>query len=198
VVEPVTDLSLQEIRLLSEGGDSEVRLLLSIRNSGTLPLENFPIRLTVDQLLNISEVYEGRLEPGEQVAYPLDFSLSGQLNQRNTLRYVCVTLGTAGEDAQPSNNRACTSLGASFSILSPFPNPTNEAFEVSLVLPGQENVQMQLISTAGALLKDLTFTDTRAGLNTFVLDVAEMVSGTYLLRISYRNESSTYRLQVGP
>jgi PKD repeat protein len=197
VVEPVTDLSLQNISLLSGEDDSQLRLLLILRNNGTLPLQDFPIRLTVDELLSIEERFEGVLQPGEQISYPLDFSLSGQRNRRSQLRYLCATLGVSG-DVNLSDNRGCTSLEERLSVIAPYPNPAGESVEVSLVLPQSETVQLELISPRGELLRDWSFSDTRVGLNTFSLEVANLVAGSYLLRVAYRETSQTYRLMVGP
>ena len=197
VVAPVTDVSLQSISLLSGEDDGQLRLLLILRNNGTLPLQDFPIRLTVDELLSIEERFEGVLQPGEQISYPLDFSLSGQRNRNNRLRYLCATLDVSG-DVRLSDNRGCTSLEERLSVIAPYPNPAGDAVEVSLVLPQSASVQLELLSPKGELVRNWIFSDTQAGLNTFSLEVADLVVGSYLLRIAYQETAQTYRLMVGP
>jgi len=197
VVEPVTDLQLSQLRLLSAAEDTEVRLLLTLRNRGTVPMQDFPIQLTVGEQVSLRETYEGVLEPGATVNYPLSFSLTGTARQRAALAYVCATLGAEG-DVYLSDNRACASLESDFTVIDPFPNPTQEVFEVAVILPEAEAVQFQLITTKGELLRELNFADTQAGLNNFALDVSELRSGTYFLQVSYRGRTETHRLMVGP
>lgn len=51
---------------------------------------------------------------------------------------------------------------------------------------------------AGEVVRDWSFSDTLTGLNAFSLEVADLVTGSYLLCIAYRETAQTFRLMVGP
>ncbi|MFP4095592.1 MAG: PKD domain-containing protein, partial [Cyclobacteriaceae bacterium] len=196
VVEPVIDIALTNLSLLSEQGESPIRLLLSLHNKGTVPLTNFDITLTLDAVLTISEPFEGTLQPGERISYPLDFAVSGQLNSATQLRYACITLGGLSEEVSLSDNRACLNLQNEFSIIAPFPNPASGRLVFSAILPQAEPLQYSLYNSEGQLMQSLSFEGTRAGLNTFEVDVSDMVEGYYLLQLGYEGRVETFRVLV--
>ncbi|WPP52610.1 PKD domain-containing protein [Catalinimonas niigatensis] len=198
VVMPVTDLQLQRVSLLSEEGEPDIRLLLTVRNGGTLSMSGFDITLTLDQVLTIHQTFEGTIGPGETINYPLDFSISTQLNQEIDLRYICATLEEKAEDINISNNRSCASLNDDFSVIAPYPNPSGDVFKIDMVLPRQEVVFVRLLSIGGELLQNLSFDNTKAGLNTFTIDVSAMVPGNYILQVEYQEHRQTHRLMVSP
>ncbi|WKN29792.1 PKD domain-containing protein [Porifericola rhodea] len=198
VVEPVSDLQLERVSVLSEEGDPGIIMLLTIRNNGTLKAGQFSIDISLDQVLNISKIFDRELGPGEVVNFPLDFSVSTQQSRNIDLKYVCATLENHPEEENLANNRYCTSLENNFTVISPYPNPSKDKIQVDLVLPQQENVDIKLMTIQGETLQNLTFSNTKTGLNTFTLDVSTMVSGYYLLQVDYLTYSKVHRLVVNP
>jgi len=198
VVEPVSDLQLERVSVLSEEGDPGISMLLTIRNNGTLKAGQFSIDISLDQVLNISKIFDRELGPGEVVNFPLDFSVSTQQSRNIDLKYICATLENLPEEENLANNRYCTSLENNFTVISPYPNPSKDKIQVDLVLPQQENVDIKLMTIQGETLQNLTFSNTKTGLNTFTLDVSTMVSGYYLLQVDYLTYSKVHRLVVNP
>ncbi|WP_341295335.1 PKD domain-containing protein [Catalinimonas locisalis] len=198
VVAPSYDLQLQRISLLSEEDDPNVRLLLTVRNLGNLTVSDFEIAMTLDEVLTITESFEGSIEPGEIINYPLDFTISSQLNQGIDLRYICATLSALADEEDITDNRTCLSLNNDFSVIAPYPNPSAEKIKVDMVLPQKEIVRFSLLTTKGELVENIVFNDTKAGLNTFNIDVSKMITGSYFLQVGYLDRTETYRLMVGP
>ncbi|WP_277476819.1 PKD domain-containing protein [Catalinimonas alkaloidigena] len=198
VVAPSYDLQLQRISLLSEEGDPNISLLLTMRNLSNLTVSDFDISITLDEVLTITESFEGSLEPGEIINYPLDFTISSQLNQDIDLRYICTRLSALPDEKNITNNRTCLSLNNTLSVMSPHPNPSSERVMVEMVLPQKDIVRFSLLTTKGELVENIVFNDTKVGLNTFEIDVSKMITGNYLLQVGYSDHSETYRLMVGP
>lgn len=198
VVSPFSNLQLQRISLLSEEDDPNVRLLLTIRNLGNLTVSDFDIAITLDEVLTITESFEGSIEPGEIINYPLDFTISSQINQDIDLRYICATLSALPEEDDITDNRTCLSLNNDFSVIAPYPNPSAEKIKVDMVLPQKEIVRFSMLTTKGELVENIIFSDTKVGLNTFNIDVSKMITGKYFLQVGYLDRTETYRLMVRP
>jgi hypothetical protein len=75
-----------------------------------------------------------------------------------------------------------------------YPNPASDYFNVAFNLPRRENVTMQVISSTGALVQELTFPNTLNQTYTFT---REMFSpGLYILKINSPTLQEIKRLVI--
>ncbi len=200
VEEPVWDVALENVRVLSEE-QGIYQILLTIRNTGTVPVTAVPVHLAIDQLLALQETFQGYLSPGEKTNFPMSVTLSSQVNQRIAVNYICATLLNGDEqlpDPHTADNRNCTSMADTFLSIMPYPNPVEDELEVSLLLPQAQPVRMVLENTDGRQVQSFAFSETQSGLNTFTLPLTALPQGQYLLQVYYAEVRKTYRLLVHP
>ena len=202
VVPPVQDLRLEAISLSESPIGGARQLLLTLSNRGTLVASGITVTITLDEAVTIQEQLTQPVLPGETLVYPTRFQLPvAQRNQRNPLRYLCVSL--VANDAnfveeQPENNRDCISLNQQLNVEPPFPNPASEQLQVSVILPEADAVSLRLMNQEGKVLRQHRQEATVAGLNTFLLNVKGLPVGAYLLQITYQGEHRQFRVGVGP
>ena len=201
VVVPVQDLRLDEITVSENTTGDAQQILLSVTNQGSLVASGITITVNLDEAVTVQEQLTQPVLPGETVVYPLRFQLPvAQRNQRNPLRYLCVSLA-ANEanvvEEHPEDNRQCVSLNQQLNVEPPFPNPASDELRISVILPASDAVALRLMNQEGKVLRQYRREAAPAGLNTFVLNVQGMPVGAYVLQITYQGEQRQFRVAVG-
>jgi PKD repeat protein len=202
VVKPVFDMSLDNITLQPvANGNNSTNIILTVSNSGTLPVQGFYAEVKVDHQLAVERSFGSVIEPGATLNFPLGVAFSDINNSEQNTRYICATL-TPLEDnfveTEKDDNIFCLNLEESFFSLPPFPNPVQGLLQISLILPDAEGVNVVMATVNGDILQNYTFPDVQAGLNTLQLDVSTFPTGVYLLQIRYQGRPNAYRVVVNP
>ncbi len=196
VVDPIWDLVLENIRLVTDTKSGSRQIILTIRNAGTLTVRDFPVSIRIDQRVEVQEMFTGYLKPGERINHTVTFTLPAQ---PISLGYLCATLlngeGTLPDSHLP-DNRACVNMESTFSSLLPYPNPVKDVLDVSLILPDAQLVKIIVENAQGKQLRARTYHNTKPGLNIFPIDCSGFPHGTYFVHIYYQDKKQTYRILV--
>ena len=182
-------------------GDAQ-QILVSVSNQGSLVASGITVTVNLDEAVTVQEPLTQPVLPGETIVYPLRFQLPVKSrNQRNPLRYLCVSL-EANEasfpEENPDNNRQCLSLNQQLNVEAPFPNPARDQLRIPVILPTSDAVALRLMNQEGKVLREYWQEAAPAGLNTFLLNVKGMPVGAYLLQVTYQGKQWQFRVAVEP
>jgi hypothetical protein len=118
--------------------------------------------------------------------------------------YVCVEgqikTPVGFTDADLTNNHACyTKEGSQSAILTTYPNPTEDMFTASIVLPESIAVDIEVFDVMGRRVNVITQgTLLEAGLHKFNVDATSWSSGMYTLVLKTETERKAVKLLVKP
>lgn len=184
---PDVDLSLMTI---APNVDGTSKVIVTIANKGNTFLKNLPIRLDVSGNVTLETIVQETIAPFSMYNLVLDFGIA----QSGALEFLCASTTLDG-DLHPEGNRICSQLKSEVAILSPYPNPVKDALTVEWVAQEGEAVVVKLDNTVGNSVIDFTETSA-AGLNQKRLDVSNLRSGIYILRIMSPTHTKTHRILV--
>ena len=74
-------------------------------------------------------------------------------------------------------------------MLEPRPNPAFSEVTVPFILPSEGPLRITLMDLYGNLLEDIQTPSAPAGVNFHTLPVGHLRSGTYVLRVIFRDET---------
>lgn len=190
---PRIDLVLRSFNYLDV--DGKVRFILSVANLGTIDQTGFGIEISVDNSLSVVETYPGQLRAGQSVSYAPQFELvvSGA-----PIEKVCIRLipNESGDEVElsPSDNINCSSFSEGFLLNSPYPNPVEDRLTFELILPGEGDVEISLLSMTGQPVFSEKYSGLKAGLTSISLQMGHLHQGLYMLRIQGAGNEAVRRI----
>ena len=200
VVDPQLDIVLEELIILSDTSQAD-QLLLTVRNQGTLIIDVIDVLVNLGDVVSLKEKIDGPFLPGERASFPLKTTLTTVRNQLTPIEYICASVtGISGQvvEENTSDNRVCITLSSPVLLESPYPNPARDEVVLSVLLEEPGEIQVKLISNAGEMLLSDYIQDAQAGLNALKLDVSQVPSGIYALKISALGQTLVRRIIVNP
>jgi hypothetical protein len=96
----------------------------------------------------------------------------------------------------PAAATGIRNVNASNVSVETFPNPATDIFTVRFNLDRTQDVDIQLFSIDGKLIKNLTSKKMAAGVFTETFNTEGMAHGLYLLRINFEGKNQTQRLLI--
>jgi PKD repeat protein len=186
VVSPVADVVLNAINPLATGNTT--RFALDIHNSGTILLhDNLEIVFRLDNGAEVVEVFRDTLHAEENNAlYIPGFSLGNTLSAR----LLCVALRVKNnENKIVAADKGCINLDELAVVTNIYPNPAADHFQIDVIIPTKEAIELKVLDRNGALIFNKVYTDVTAGLNEFVIDARTYRSGMYLVQVKYQGLS---------
>ena len=198
VLNPVQDVRLESLSIVDNPNGPGQRLLLTVRNVGSLPADSVSVTINFGDAVSVQEGLPEPLLAGETRVYVTRFQLPASTS---TVRYLCATLrvdDVSFVDARPEDNRNCASLDQQLTVEPPFPNPAADRLQVPVILPEAAAVSLRLTDLNGKVMQSYRQADAPAGLNTFIIRTKGMPVGTYLLQIDYQGEQRQFRVSVAP
>lgn len=184
---PDVDLSLMTI---TPNADGTSKIIVTIANKGNTFLKNLPISLDVSGNVTLQTTVGETIAPFSMYNLVLDFAIA----QTQALEFLCASTTLEG-DLNPEGNRICNQLKSETAILSPYPNPAVSLLTVEWVAQEGEEVEVKLVDTDGKSVINFTEIST-AGLNQKTLDITNLRSGIYILRIVSPTRGKTHRILV--
>ncbi len=182
-IEPVVDLALTDIQLVEDGDNYEI--VLDVKNSSNLPIEAMSVNVELQNQFSVSEQLYQRINAGEESIVMLGTSIP---KSTHGPAYLCISISSAYDEdtANLTDNEACITIEPKISFEPPYPNPATTETSLRYILPEGGNASIEVYDVAGNLeiLKD--YEDLPAGLNQFILNVANLDSGTYLVKFRYK------------
>ena len=177
--------------------NGQVELTVGLKKNGTIIVINPTIEIKIADKLALTQKIEAILMPGEKNDYSIDFSILKNPNE--ALQYLCFSISNnygAYEEANPYDNEECINIDQEFSVLDPYPNPSETYMKVPVILPAPGSCQLQLTSENGSNVLAKTFKDLVAGLNTIELDLTPYRNGIYLLTIKFSGIDITKKIVI--
>jgi hypothetical protein len=88
-----------------------------------------------------------------------------------------------------ASDQRCLTFNDAFRVLEPRPNPAFSEVTVPFILPSEGPLRITLMDLYGNLLEDIQTPSAPAGVNFHTLPVGHLRSGTYVLRVIFRDET---------
>jgi len=181
VVIPVYDLAITDVRI--EVVDQQLSMIVELANNGTIIINNPDLKIDIDETITLNHKLEGRLMPGDEKIFQIDFDI---VLGSQPINYLCFSLNSslgAYEDINPYDNTYCISLENDFNALEPYPNPARDFVNFPVILPSGSQGQMIVTSDKGGIVYQKDFKSLNAGLNLFELDLTTFARGIYIVNI---------------
>jgi PKD repeat protein len=203
ILENRTDLAITQLFVQDQNGFYTIGA--DLENRGSTPISSVDLLLRSNNFTVLKETWEGLLEAGQHEIYVF----SAQLPASDPLttvfeNYVCVEgqikTPVGFTDADLTNNYACyTKEGSQSAILTTYPNPTEDMFTASIVLPESIAVDIEVFDVMGRRVNVITQgTILEAGLHKFNVDATSWSSGMYTLVLKTETERKAVKLLVKP
>jgi len=203
ILENRTDLAITQLFVQDQNGFYTIGA--DLENRGSTPISSVDLLLRSNNFTVLKETWEGLLEAGQHEIYVF----SAQLPASDPLttvfeNYVCVEgqikTPVGFTDADLTNNYACyTKEGSQSAILTTYPNPTEDMFTASVVLPESIAVDIEVFDVMGRRVNVITQgTILEAGLHKFNVDATSWSSGMYTLVLKTETERKAVKLLVKP
>jgi PKD repeat protein len=194
VVIPVFDLAIANVA--SEEVNGKLKLFVELMNNGTIIVNNPNIRIDIDERISLNQQLEGRLMPGDIKKFEIDFEV---FLKNENINYICFsTEKTLGNyvDSNPYNNTQCLSIEHIFTVLEPYPNPSNTFVELPIILPSSGGCYIRMVNQAGKLVFAREFKNLPPGLNVIKVDLSTYSQGIFLFNIRHGDHESTKKIVI--
>ena len=194
VVIPVFDLAITNAG--AEEVSGKLKMFVELMNKGTIIVNNPQIHIDIDDRISLNHQLEGRLMPGDIQKFEMDFEV---FVKNENLNYICFsTEKTLGNyiDSNPYNNVQCLSIENSFTVMDPYPNPSNTFVELPIILPSSGKCDIRMVSQGGDLIFTREFKNLPPGLNVIKVDLSTYSQGLYLFNIKFGSSESTKKVVI--
>jgi PKD repeat protein len=201
VLEPLVDISLDQLFLDEESGWYTVGVLIT--NNGTSNVVSIPFSLETEKGALFNETFSGLLYPTKDTIYvfngkPPAISAIEDVEQA----FVCVS-GIANSitgltETLLSDNGICENLkDYSVSLIPLSPNPASSEVNVSILVSEDSNLSIDLLDAQGRLISTiLPFQLLSSGTYNYLLNIRELSSGSYFIRLKTENENLMEKLLI--
>ncbi len=189
VVVPVFDLMLSGLICTEING--YIQFSAEIQNLSTVTITNMEVEAWVQGAQPALENWQGELFIGNTLNYETPYSLLAPPGAM----YCCLRIGEVTGVISDSvfNKTLCVPLKNEFTVFTPFPNPTDGAFQMHLIIPITDEAVIVISDLQGKVLYEQT-TQLSSGLHTLSFNGEFLSSGVYTVTVYYRGERKVVRL----
>ncbi len=187
VAYPDLDITVKAVTTNLSGNTIQVTAWLY--NAGTLDVSNMELSAHLDNGPPIHEMWNGFLAPHAILGYTFNSSFE---NVNNRYSVVCadVLSVNAKDDDDLSNNHSCAPVTGEFTVLDPFPNPTDDEIFFMFILPSSGKVNAQIYDVRGREVEIVSDKEMQKGLNTFDYPTLKLEQGMYLMRLTFGDKTA--------
>lgn len=190
VVIPRVDLTMQNFSLANDPTTGSSRAIVTIYNSGNIPLTNPEVKIDLAGGAMLKEAIQGTVVPGKSITTTLSLEIIPR-----AIEYVCA-LVNATSDVDPSNDEKCLSLSNTDYLFSPYPNPASGNVNMDWISSGTEDVKVSVYKTTGELAFQQQFSNVAPGLVQLSISTTTLSNGLYLIRFEGAKAQKTFRIMV--
>ncbi|TAL62191.1 MAG: PKD domain-containing protein, partial [Bacteroidetes bacterium] len=185
---PVLDVGINDMLAVNSSGIIQVSAFLE--NKGTLDITTIELSAYLDDGTPVHEFWTGFAGPKDSVPYFFKSSFE-MVNNKHSIVCVEVKKVNGQQDYVFSNNIKCVAITDEFTLLNPFPNPTNGEVYFFFVAPDASHVKAEVLDARGRVIA--TPFDGRAskGLNQVPYNTVKLEKGMYWVKLSYGDKVST-------
>ncbi len=191
---PAYDLAIQEIQGANTADATNI--VLRISNLATVDVEGIDLVIALENGIKLLEPLDAFIRYKSSIIYTLDTRLPAD----TPLESICINLPLEYQgltDPTPINNEACINLIQSLVVGQPYPNPGDGKFRLDVVLPEDDNLDLELLNMQGQQVLFETYPNLKAGLQPLLLDYSNNRPGMYFLRIYTSDGVATRRVIIG-
>jgi PKD repeat protein len=194
VVVPQYDLELLSLRYENVG--NSLALIAIVANNSNVRVDFFDTDVEVGRDIEVRINSELSIPAGQLKEYVLGAEI-GYLPGRD-LPYTCMHISNPNgqTDIDTTNNSLCIGLNdrrATFA--EPFPNPSKDAVRLTVILPEDGDLRLEVSASDGRQLVDVTYAF-EEGLNEIDYSLTGWAEGLYLFKFSYRGQEEVKRVVI--
>lgn len=157
----------------------------TLLNQSNLPLQEIEWRAGLDNQLQLSETWNGSLNPGQYLPY----TFTGQTLITPGTEICCVqayqVFSALGDSILQET--ICVPLINEFTVLEPYPNPSSGQTQMYIILPVAQKVELRLADNLGRLIWVNEFNGVQ-GVNTYTVDMSHLAAGGYHLAVYFQDQ----------
>lgn len=189
VVIPVFDVMLNDLLCAETNG--YVQFAADIQNLSSVTITEMEVEAWVQGAEPALEQWQGELFIGNTLNYSSSYSLLIPPQAK----YCCLRIGKVTGMISDSvfNKTLCVPLKNEFTVFTPFPNPTEGAFQMHVITPINDEAVLVISDMQGKTLYEQAL-QLNSGLHTLSVDASSLSSGVYTITIYYREEQQVVRL----
>lgn len=191
VVIPHIDIVMNSFSLTDDPSSNSSKPLVSILNSGNIPLVNPEVVFDLGGGVLLKEKIAGTVKPGKSIVQTLDVQIVPQ-----SIQYVCAEIDVA-DDVNSTNNKQCISLSNEDVVMNPYPNPTTSGqLNLQWIGATQENVRVTVYTSDGQIAFQQNLDDRQSGLSQLTIDTSSFANGLYLIQFVGGKITKTFRIVI--
>lgn len=190
VVIPRVDLTMQNFSLANDPTTGSTRAVVTIYNSGNIPLTNPDVKIDLAGSAMLKEAIQGTIVPGKSVTTTLSLEIIPR-----SLDYICAIVN-ATSDIDPSNDEKCLAGSNTDYLFSPYPNPASGNVNMDWISSANEEVKVSVYKTTGELAFQQQFSNVAPGLVQLSISTTSLSNGLYLIRFEGAKAQKTFRIVV--
>ncbi|MBS1978368.1 MAG: PKD domain-containing protein [Bacteroidetes bacterium] len=176
ILNPVIDLILYDISLVTDPVSGKLKCKVSILNNSNIPFYGAEVALFLSNKAVVNENLQFAIQPGESTTQTLSFTFSAT---QSDLNYICAEILLEKDTAQ-DNNKRCLALDHEPYFFDPYPNPTSGTVRIDWVEEGPGTAVISVYDNQGKRAYRWE-TPCQAGLNQTVHDLSFLTSGLYVV-----------------
>jgi PKD repeat protein len=181
---PILDVADSAVGVMQQPNSVQVYALLY--NTGNIDVNSIQLSAYLDDGTPVLETWTGTLTPKKPLTYTFKSSFEILSNKNHNMVCVDVQLVNGREDDVLSNNQSCTAITSDFTLLNPFPNPTNDDIYFLFVLPEDGPINAEIYDLRGRKVGALDINASK-GLNQITYNTLKLSRGTYFLKLYYKD-----------
>ncbi|MEO1050648.1 MAG: PKD domain-containing protein [Bacteroidota bacterium] len=192
-LEPIVDVELRQINQIEQNG--ETQLILTVANNGTVRVDSLDAIIDLGGNISLRERFFQTIQAGEVLNFSLNFGIQNNLRTD----FVCLELvSNTGEITEENveDNFKCITFSSLASIGEPFPNPSTEQLNLSMVLPELGDVNITLADAQGNIVLTETRSNVAAGKLDLIFETVKLRQGIYLLKVDYQDQSEVFKVII--
>lgn len=169
---------------------------VELQNLGTRIIRTLQMQIQIDNSFPITELWEGKLNPGEKASFTYSSLLDESLLASR--KSICFSAQPNEDviDVQPLNNIQCIILENGYYIMSTKPNPADNELFVTFVLKETGIYHLQLIASDGKTVLNEEGLDGTKGMNSVRIDLSSINQGVYTLKIFDDNHVALQKIVI--
>jgi len=165
-----------------------VQAFASLYNTGNIDVNSILLSAYLDDGNPVLETWTGTLTPHTSLIYRFISSFEILSSKKHNMVCVDVVQVNGWADDVLSNNQSCTAITNDFTLLNPFPNPTNDDICFLFILPLEGIVTAEIYDVRGRKA-DVIDANASKGLNQITYNTLKLSRGTYFLKLYYKEAS---------
>ena len=185
--EPILDVDDSMVWVTQQPNSVQPYVLLY--NKGNIDVHSIQLSAYLDDGNPVMETWTGTLTPTSPnwMYYKFNSSLEIVSNKNHNIICVDVLLVNGRVDDNVLNNHACTAITNNFTLLDPFPNPTNGDIYFLLILPQEGSITLDIYDMIGRKVKVISENGLK-GLNQITYSTLGLSKGNYYLQLNYNDK----------